>query len=521
VTSGPLTNVDLQALWRDVTDEGYWRPLVESPTAPLEAIEQAMAQTERLSLAVDRTTQSMYIFPWSGQTDAPSSGEAQATVLLRVTRTKEIHRLVVFDVGLLILHVTSDYGEDGAQSIATGRRYTLTERQALLPGETELWLPAVAERPGTGYNQPLPGTINEFQQQSTGVTNTGQAVGFTTQFVTSTGAGSQLDPSHVSGYLALDTGALAGQLRQIRRFVGGSPVVVELDRYVVFRYESGVGTFIVGELIQLRNAIDTVMGTGVLIAVNAEYIAVELDETSTFDADPYIIFGTASAAYGVWNDTVQQPTVTGTSVWRFLDWSTDLGIAVTNAESPSGGRAAMLDELGFERNVPRTSYEPDTSYRQRVGNPADVVSPNAIRRTANHILAPYGLAVCFRQVGSRLLPGMFYDAGSSLNIPQNPDVNFAYDMPAVPQNRNKVMFDLAHFRGWFKVGVPPLNLGNFGCAYDVGPANAYDQRLTSANFFDGYPAGNGRVWAALWSAIERARMAGVRWDLYIEDIGCF
>jgi hypothetical protein len=516
VTSGPLTHDDLQAVWRDVTDEGYWRPFVESPNAPIEAIDQSVAQFARASLAVDRTTQSLFILPWSGQTDDPATGDAMAIVLLRIIRTTEMHRCLVFEVGQLVHHVTDDYGETGAQPVRTGRRYALLERRALLPGETTVDVWARAERPGTGYNQPLPGTIQALNQASTGGENTGRAVGIDTQFTVSTGSGPQLDPGHVNCYIALKSGPMAGQLRQIRRFVGGYPVVVELDRYVVFRGSGAWGTFRAGERV-----FQAITGMGDLVAVTASYLVIDVAVGYAFSVGAGLILGSQSGAAFTPDDAIQQIAVTGSAAWQVQDWTTDLGVSVTNPESPTGGKAAVLDELGAERNVPRTTAEPDESFRIRVANPADVVTPNAIRRAANHILAPYGLACCFRQVGSHLLPGMFCDAGSSRNDPQNTRVNYAFDMPITPQNRNKVMFDIEHFRGWFKVGVPKLNLGNFGCAFDVGTKNACDIQFPTENFYDGFAAGNRKVWVAVWAAVERARMAGVRWDLYVEDIGCF
>jgi hypothetical protein len=437
---------------------------------------------------------------------------------LRFNRTTNLDRFLVLEAGTTILHSTTDYGPDGAQIFRTGRKYVLTARRALLPGSATITIPAVSYRPGTGYNQPLPGTISEFAQRGDGLSNTGFATGTGTQFQTTTGAGSQLDPLHVRGMIAFDSGPMAGQLRQIRQFVGGAPVVIELDHFAVFRGVTAGGPFAVGErVVQLTSG-----ASGLVLASNADYLAIDVDspEINPFTSAFGIIGLTSGAGFTI-NATIQQPTTAGVAAWRFQNWTDDLSVVVTNDAAPTGGRAGMLDELGFERNVSRASAEGDESYRLRVGNPADVVSPNAIRRTANQILAPYKSACCFRQVGSRLLPGMFYDAGSSANVPQNPAVNYAYDLPLTAQNRNKVALDLAHFRGYFRLGVPPLNLGEYGCAYDRGNTNAYDVRFPAGNFFDGYPVGNRRVWAAIWSAVDRARMAGVRWEMYVENIGCF
>ena len=186
MTSGPLTRADFDALWRDVTSEGYWRPFVESEDSSIEVIEQAMEQAERASIAVDRTTQSFYIFPWSGQTSDPAAGERNASVQLRINRTEQLHRFLVFEAGTTILHTTTDYGPTGAVIVRTGRKYILVERAAMLPGQTEVFVAATAYRPGTGYNQPLPGTIQEFAQRGVGLRNTGFPLGSATLFQVTT-----------------------------------------------------------------------------------------------------------------------------------------------------------------------------------------------------------------------------------------------------------------------------------------------------------------------------------------------
>lgn len=523
MTSGPLTREDLNAEWRSVTDESYWRPFAENPETTREVYDQAMVQFERASVAVDRTTQSAYIFPWSGQTAEPATGAAPAYVWLRCVRTKMIERFLVQRAGTVVRHVSDDYGPDGAVGYPTGRNYVTTETRAWLPGQTELWLPAVSDRPGSGYNAPLPGTINRWAQSGTGITNTGRALNDGTLFATSTGTGPQLDPVHTGGYLLFDSGPLSGTLRQIVATLGGDPMVVELDRYQVLRGGYVVNRFQYGEQVfQYHTTTHALTGWGKIIAADDARAAIEVVPGYAFAVANGPIYGTTSGTTFTPDLLEQTFTTVGDNRWRFLDWTEDLGITVSNPEPPSGGTAPVLDEIGYERNIQRTTFEDDALYRDRVGNPADIVAPNAIRRAANRVLAPYGLGCCFRQVGTPLLPGFFFDAGSSSNVPQKPATHFAYDMPTAgyPQNRNKVYFDLDHFRGWFKVGIPPLNLGAFGFAYDVG-LDPYDATLPKANFFDGGTPGNRAVYAAIWNAVERARMAGVLWDLYIEDVGCF
>jgi hypothetical protein len=103
---------------------------------------------------------------------------------------------------------------------------------------------------------------------------------------------------------------------------------------------------------------------------------------------------------------------TGTVGWRVLDWVLDWQLTVSNTTQPTGGTSAVLDALGDERDVPRAPGEDDNKYRIRVAQLPDTVSPNALRRTANRVLAPFGLTGCLREAGLALLPGAYFDNDS-------------------------------------------------------------------------------------------------------------
>ena len=83
-----------------------------------------------------------------------------------------------------------------------------------------------------------------------------------------------------------------------------------------------------------------------------------------------------------------------TEAWRMLDWEDDWGLTVTNVESPEAGRLDILDAIGRERKIFRAAGEDDDHYRERVGQIADTVSPGAVMRAINRILAPFGLSAC-------------------------------------------------------------------------------------------------------------------------------
>lgn len=505
MASGPLTRDDIKALWRDVTDESYSRPLETSPDGGIEVIDQAIEQIVRESEAVDTSTQSLFIFPWSGQTDEPASGGRKATVILKASRTSA-ERPVVFEAGLTILHATTDYGENGGQEVTTGRRYFVATRTVMMPGNVGPFdVPAIAENVGTGYNLPQPGTIRKILQVGTDLSNTGAMVLSGNRLQLAVGAGDVLAPAHILSYIQFTDGANAGQTRRILGYMPGSPTVIQLDDEWVLR---GVltGTWQVGESVTQSSS----GATARVVAGDTGHLVLEAG-TGTFTTGTAIVGALSGASFTANSINVIGQLTLGSAAWRILDWS-DLGVSITNVDFPSGGRLPMLDEIGDERGIPRASDEPDSSYQIRVGTPADVVTPNAIRRAANHVLAPYGLACTFRQVGSPMLRGLYYDGKGSGASPQKPQLNFAYDLPMSATSKFKRVFDLVHFRAYFLLGIPQLPVRQFSCAYDS--KTAYDARSSNAN--DGFSIGQQKLMSAIRAAVERARAGGVRWDLYIE-----
>jgi hypothetical protein len=82
--------------------------------------------------------------------------------------------------------------------------------------------------------------------------------------------------------------------------------------------------------------------------------------------------------------------------------------------------------------------------------------------------------------------------------------------------------DYAQFRGFFLVGVPRLERGESGFAYDGHPYNAYDLAAPVLTFYDG--AAQGAADAAfnerVFQAVDQVRAGGVGFDLYVEDGSC-
>ena len=527
MSSVPLSVTQLLALWRSVVDDGYSRPLLELPDSGIEVIEQSTEQWARVSLAVDRTTQAMFVLPWSGQSDDPASGAALASVVLSVTRTTAFEHPLILRAGTRVLHLATDYSDTGPVSVETGLVYMLRNDLILDPGSPgPVTGVADAERPGCSYNDPLPGSITTIEQFGATAHNTGASITLdgVSNHLSMPNTPDVLTPAHVGQYVLMVAGANAGQVRRVVGYSSATPPQVMLDSMaVLFGFSGFFGTPVVGSL--MTQLVSGAQGRVIAVSATDEFLLVE----TTFGT--FIPLQTAmsdiAGSYDV-HHVERQGQMTpeaGTASWQVLPWTSALGIAVTNLAAPVGGKSAMLDELGGQRGVGRAPGMLDGQYRKLVATPADTICPNAIRRAANRILAPMGESCCLREIGGPLFLGAFADAGSSADLPQHPDVNFAADVdPALwPLDRFKRVMAYQESRGYFEVGVPRLNLDEFGIPADANPVgleNCADSTVP-LNFYDGFPCGNAVVQGAVYDAVDRARAGGVSFTLYVEDVGCF
>jgi hypothetical protein len=90
--------------------------------------------------------------------------------------------------------------------------------------------------------------------------------------------------------------------------------------------------------------------------------------------------------------------------------------------------------------------------------------------------------------------------------------------------REHVWLDYLRMRAYFQVGLPPGDDGEFGFFYDTFPLSHvggfYDENVTGRNFYDGFPVNTYALRRKIWQDIERVRVGGVYWDLYVEKVGC-
>lgn len=67
-------------------------------------------------------------------------------------------------------------------------------------------------------------------------------------------------------------------------------------------------------------------------------------------------------------------------------------IQVRQTSAASGGAAAVLDQHGLDRNIPRTVGEPDSIYKGRIRQLPDTISPDALKRQLDALFLPIGLS---------------------------------------------------------------------------------------------------------------------------------
>lgn len=176
----------------------------------------------------------------------------------------------------------------------------------------------------------------------------------------------------------------------------------------------------------------------------------------------------------------------------------DPTIYVEQVDDTSGGRAPMLDGLGEDRGIVRSTFESDDQYRLRIRSLPDTVSPDAIVRAVTAYLAPYGLDFNFIET-FEITYQTCWDAPSSnlgtptyqATAPTNPDYDenlFAYDDERTLWPLNNVWLDECEYRGAFIVQVERATIYDVGMAYDDPGMGPSDFRNTTTDFQRGTPA---------------------------------
>ena len=538
--TGPYTIDELFSFWQSIVDRGYSQPFVEQlkglsidagADIPVvlanpkgsEVFTQMMAQAKRVSQAVDRNAQAFFIRASSGQSDLPAQGGSHAIVDLTFERTLRLELYLTIPAGFILAEEEQiDWGDTTGVVVKPGRRYMLTAPLHFAPGERgPKSVVAMSEKEGYGYNDSEAGTITALVQPGNKLSNDRATIvpGTPTHRMLCRSEPDVVVPENVGQMIEFISGANTGQVRRMLGYQAADPAVPHggvavLARTAVFQMATFFGTFIVGEQVIMPGT----NASGTFVYLNGNYIILEAANDSFIVGG--VAVGSLSGAAVLLGAVHQSPTLiaeVGTATWRILDWSVDLGLTVTNAASPAGGRTSMLDELGRERGIERAPGELDDRYRKRVHALPDTVSPNAIRRAANRVLSEYGLSGILREVGSAMLPGLFFD-GDPADVDPRGAFAFDFDFTVAPEDRYKLLLSFEEMRAFFLMALPQLWLGDYGCAYDSGPSNAYDS-APWLTFYDGFPVTSAVVWGNIWQAIDKARAGGVGFDLVVDPFG--
>lgn len=517
-----LTRDELIDLWKSSVDPEFARALLEQPDSGIEVIEASAEVMSQVSDMVEQTSQSLFLKSWSGQTYPPARGAGRAHVVLDITRAAPADEPVVLIPGNFFVEQSAiDHGEIVGEVVGTGRRFTPVAMMTFVPGVSLISADFVAEKDGAAYNLPPPGSIDLIRDAGTasGTAATLEA-GLTQHRLFLAFTGDTAPPTAVGQYVRMSAGANLGIRRRVVDYAPPDSNfphngILMLAATVVLTVTSVVGTFIPGERVEQ-------VSTGAALNLDAQEGSYMVGERLTAPA-----FGAASIAGVVSGATatvvlvVLSPDMTAeiaTAGWDLLTWEDGVGLSATNPEHPEGGSSPTLDHVGEERGINRSSGEGDDSYRKRIYTRPDVVSPNALVRAMNRVLAPYGLTGCIREPSDLdTLQGLFYDAPANGPVGRR----YAYDLDFTlrPDDRWKLALDLAEFRGFFVATVPPMSLGEFGIAFDEGFVNFFDSS-PFLSFFDGYAVTAAAIRIAVWNALNEAREAGVGFVLVEDRFGC-
>lgn len=201
-------------------------------------------------------------------------------------------------------------------------------------------------------------------------------------------------------------------------------------------------------------------------------------------------------------DPPLDPGDVGAAITAEVEEWADLGLTVVNPQPTTGGRHAMLDQIGADRAAGRAAGESDASYRDRLAVLEDIISPAAIERIATRVLAPLGVAFQLLETRREITGGIWdvdpWDVGGVFEIP--PGVLPGADSQVFAGGH--VWLSGAELTRFFMLHVAPGNHGEFGGAWDVDP---WDEHA-----WDGFPVVYNAAIGALHHQIAKAKLGGVR-----------
>lgn len=195
----------------------------------------------------------------------------------------------------------------------------------------------------------------------------------------------------------------------------------------------------------------------------------------------------------------------GTIEWTVRDWK-DLGVVITSARHDALGRDDDLGLLGDNRGMYRGEGETAEAFRLRISKVPDVVSPAALTRVVNRILAPLRLTGRVIDIGDEV-DGFFFDV-DALDYYEPGDI--------YPLNQWKLLLSMWEAYGFFYVQLPLVSEGDFGMFYDegqtlyLGDKGLYLGPAYDEGFYEGFSqTATEQVYKLIYNEIERRKGGGI------------
>jgi hypothetical protein len=496
---------ELYAVWRSTTDSNFVQSLeLAGNGCGLEAYGQMVEQAARLSLAIARTTQSLYILQHSGQDQSPASGEKWATVQLNLTRTVVLDKPFSLAAGRVWFEeVARDWGEDpGSEGVdvPTGRRFTPISDVTFLPGySTAVSVTCVAEFPGSSYNNPMPGSIRLVQDfpNVSGYNGALEVVGNSEWFTDLNG---EVSPMLTGAYLAFDSGLNAGTYRRIQGVSGGKAILAPSATTVT--PDSGI-TWRVARWSEFglscaNSASPSGGAIGMLDAIGAERgMPRYANETDDDYRDRIASMSDVVSPNAVPRSVARALKVYGLApgILREAGMVTLPGIfADVPGNNPScfdldAIRVADAAFVGFVEGEQLQQEKPDGT-----------IATGKAAFTNDEFAGIVGIKGTFVE-GSEIV-------GVRSGVPFTPPTG-SLSGGLQASDRYRYAFGPGEDRAFFGVVVPQTGAGEFGSGFDDVPGNAFD-----ASFADGYPVLQAKANKAALNAEDAARAAGVGFAIF-------
>lgn len=331
--------------------------------------------------------------------------------------------------------------------------------------------------------------------------------------------------------------AMAKALEQVSIAVGKAEAVLS----VIFSHGGAKATASIEFYRDNDSAGAFLVKAGTIVRTSRTNRSYALLEDVTFGASDLVVAGLvqALAPGGEYNVPGPVSTADGTILAGEIDriiipildpTFAEPTLQVRQIADATGGQAAVLDQQGLDRNLPRFGNESDESYKGRIRSLPDTVTPDAIRRHLDAIFLPMGLEYYLVETW-RSEYQTCYDTPGTIDhdlMGFAEDGLFCYDHPSDEPFSGRWLDERDHIAGYVLV-VPNLTSWHMrGMAYDdeaelpAEHATSLGRRAHSTydgldvdteavlvGFYDGDDTFKNLFYMRLWDLLRQVKGGGV------------